>query len=564
MKILLLVSLETRRGEEIRGLLEEDWMVWQVPDMAGLWEILPSVTADAGVMDLNAGESPSDWMEKVRHLPSFYPWVALLPADTQPDVLERYAPFFADVLIHPLNPFQIRWVLQKTLSRSQKGAPHAPEAAVGTVPAWAKESRTVESMERFLRFSQMLTAGFDLDRLLDLFLEAIGETLGIHRMSILLLHGETKTYRVAASRGISPEIGKNLHLKPDLGLPLWMAVRGRILRRQAPEPGKPLGTEGAIRDMEVLGSLVSIPMMDQGRLIGILNLDERIAGDPLAPLELEGVFRVAHHVAAKIEGIRRHQRLVEDLSILKAGEGERKVGSDIQILQDLVGRIAHELRNPLVAVLTFTQLLKERYEDPEVREFFYTTVSGEVDRLNQLVERLTAYVQPIEYYFSEWEILGLVEEAIAEIGPSAEAGGIRIVREFPKGKYPVKADKAQIVRAFGYILQRALGAMSVGGALAVRVSPLAGRLEIKVEDTGPGMSAEELKRVFDPFYAAKERGGSGMGFLLSQKIVEDHRGSIRVESTPRHGTVFTMELPQVNAFHGGLHAREKEHSNSGR
>jgi signal transduction histidine kinase len=414
-----------------------------------------------------------------------------------------------------------------------------------------------------LLFSKMLTAGFDLDRLSNLFLDGLRESFGVNRVALLLLHEETLTFRVAAFRGLHPDLAGNIRLRVDEGTACWLAMRGRLLRKEraVEEQGDPL-METIAREMDILGCVLSIPMMVDGKLIGILCLDEKVTDIPYSAPEMERLFILTDHMAEAAGNILRHRRLLEEVGSMKSLERQWKKNGELELLNELIGRMAHELRNPLVAIRTFTQLLKDRYEDPELREFFYTTVSGEVDRLNQLVERLTTFIQPIDYHFEEGEIRQLLDDTISEVFSVVQGRGIRVVKDYPREGYRVKVDRAQIRKAFAYLFQNALQSMTAGGTLTVRLVYSPDRVRLVVEDTGPGIPPEDLKRVFDPFYGAS-RGGTEMGLSLSQKIIEDHHGTVRVDSTLHQGTTLTVELPQADVFYGESHVRTKEHSGSG-
>jgi signal transduction histidine kinase len=223
---------------------------------------------------------------------------------------------------------------------------------------------------------------------------------------------------------------------------------------------------------------------------------------------------------------------------------EKRRGETLQVFNELIGRMAHELRNPLVAVRTFTQLMKDRYNDKDFQEFFYTTVTGEVEKLNNLIEKLIAFVHPIEYKFETVDMGELMDKTLESILKDQKTSDLRLIKNYAHGIFKLSADKAQLGKAFSYILQNSLIAMNSGGTLTVNVESLLkdAMIKVSIKDTGRGIPQEDIERAFDPFYTTPEKG-IGLGLPLSQKIIEDHKGKVTIESAPNQGTSLTVLLP---------------------
>jgi len=311
----------------------------------------------------------------------------------------------------------------------------------------------------------------------------------------------------------------------------------------------------ALREMKMLHSAVTIPVIDDGKLLGILNLDNKITGTPFHNAELERIFILTTYLGKAIRDIYHYQSICAQKEyiqkILEQIESEKretvkekKSDDDTRIFNELVGRMSHELRNPLVSIRTFTQLMKERYNDPEFKDFFFTTVTGEVEKLNSLVEKLIAFTHPIEYKFNMVDIGKVLDDSILAVTKNIKQSEYRIIRNYKRDIIILQADKVQLGKAFSHIIQNSLNAMASGGTLTIDVdrNQEDETCSISIKDTGKGIPQDDIDKIFDPFYTTPEKG-VGLGLPLSKKIIEGHGGTITVSSVLNEGTTVTVTLP---------------------
>ena len=307
--------------------------------------------------------------------------------------------------------------------------------------------------------------------------------------------------------------------------------------------------------MKMLHSAVTIPIVNEGKLLGILNLDNKITGIPFNNSELERIFILATYLGKAIRDIYHYQSICKQKEniqkILEQMESEKrevvieeKPDEYPRIFNELVGRMSHELRNPLVSIRTFTQLMKERYNDPEFKDFFFTTVTVEVEKLNGLVEKLIAFTHPIEYKFSMVDIGKALDDSILAVTRNIKQSEFRIIRNYKRDIILLRADKVQLGKAFSHLIQNSLNAMSSGGTLTIDVEQIQENETccILIKDTGKGIPQEDIDKIFDPFYTTPEKG-VGLGLPLSKKIIEGHGGKITVSSLLNQGTTLTVTLP---------------------
>ncbi|MBI5197825.1 MAG: hypothetical protein HZA19_04360, partial [Nitrospirae bacterium] len=153
----------------------------------------------------------------------------------------------------------------------------------------------------------------------------------------------------------------------------------------------------------------------------------------------------------------------------------------------------------------------------------------------------------------------LIDESLSHATPSIQDRGLKVIQDLSRGTGTVHADRSQCIKAFTCIFQHAVQSMPAGGVLAIRTERDPGSIRILIDRQGPGIPPEDMIRIFDPIHAAGQ-GGEGIGLLLSRKIIEDHGGTLEVESGLQQGTTYTVELPLIESIQGGMHVGEKTRS----
>jgi len=234
---------------------------------------------------------------------------------------------------------------------------------------------------------------------------------------------------------------------------------------------------------------------------------------------------------------------------------ERLLRSDrLAAVGELAAGLAHEIKNPLTSLLTFSRRLTRAFEDAEFRRKFQTVVPRELERINGIVEGLLELARPARLTFKPVRVATLLERTIELYGTRIEGQRIQVQRHYTRDLPTIWADQEALYQALVNLVTNALDAMPSGGALVLRagwgeVDNLAPgraggrrRIAIEIEDSGVGIPAAVVDRVFNPFFSTKDTG-TGLGLALAHKIIDDHGGSIDVRSTPGVGTTFRLLLP---------------------
>lgn len=254
--------------------------------------------------------------------------------------------------------------------------------------------------------------------------------------------------------------------------------------------------------------------------------------------------------------------LVFNLSQIKRLEANVQRADRLSSLGTVAAGMAHEIKNPLVSIKTFTQLLPTRHEDAEFRSTFVEIVLQEVDRINSIVTRLLDFARPKPVHFAPQNLMRIVENVLTLVENQTHKAGIRVTMDFPAEVREISGDEQQLHQVFLNLVLNAIDALQDSRERHLGVSmrydrthlrrknapPLldAECAHISISDSGCGIPAEKLDQVFTPFFTTKTTG-SGLGLAVVQGIVTNHGGTIDASSIPGMGTLITVTFPLITA-----------------
>ena len=225
-------------------------------------------------------------------------------------------------------------------------------------------------------------------------------------------------------------------------------------------------------------------------------------------------------------------------------EMRRKLVERDAQLRQMLGGVAHEIRNPLGGIEIYAGLIADDLPDEDERKQHIQKVIGEVRNLNLVISEFLSFARPAPPSPEPIRLRQLVADALFLLAPEMETSRISYSQEVPANLEGV-GDPEQIKRALFNLMKNAVQAMRNGGELLVRGERRGDEVRVEVRDTGPGMSAEVRERLFEPFFSTKEKG-SGLGLAIVQQTLEKNGGWVDVGSVPGRGTTFRIALP---AYH---------------
>ncbi len=252
-----------------------------------------------------------------------------------------------------------------------------------------------------------------------------------------------------------------------------------------------------------------------------------------------------------------HRRTASELrrayDQLQATFEQLRLVDSLSTLGSLSAGMAHEIRNPLGSIAGAIEILEASVPEGDERREFVLILRREVRRLTSIVSRHLDLVRPARPERAPHDLREIVHSVAALVAHSAEKQGVSIHVE-PAAKLPeVMVDGQQIRQAVLNLVINAIQALPEGGTVVVRTAVGDGRIRLVVEDDGPGLSEEALRRAFEPFFTTKEQG-TGLGLSIAFRIASAHGGELRGENRPEGGARFVLELPLEPADSGASSA----------
>lgn len=528
-----------------------------------------------------------------------------------------------------------------TLRSSAALEPRSPAAGI-------EEPWDGAALARVLKeFTRAFAAGFDLPRVLAMFLDAIGELVRSTRTALLLPAGDGRDYRVVAHRGLAPQIVESVRLPTDAGLVRWLATQGRPARIHD------LTDADIIRELKLLQSVLAVPLLAHGELVAILVVGQPVVGSAYGRSETETLFDLATHLATAIRDIALHHQLerekefterilehmssgvitigrdqrvstmnrraeeilgllaasvvnedlralpsplgdmlydtlrtgrsvaraelqlalrglwlevstypvrgddlaplgavlvFEDLTAQKELAAQKQQAEQTQLLTRVVARIADEIKNPLVSINTFIELIGERYDDPEFRKHFSSVVRRDVRRLVEVFEKLAALVTEGELNFTIVDVHTVVDDVVTAIEMADEAPRKPLQLEVTRDAAPqlVKVDAANLRRALAYLVWYLTHNSPPNQARVTIAVTRQGerdgeRVRLQIASRTASVAPDKLHRLFDPVQMVQE-SLIDVGPAVSQRLIEAVGGQLDV----RHGRnelAFLVALP---------------------
>jgi signal transduction histidine kinase len=283
-----------------------------------------------------------------------------------------------------------------------------------------------------------------------------------------------------------------------------------------------------------------------------------------------GVFELIQDMGKQYESIVKFQYLIFGLSILIMGliflalllivhkaermieqraqerrelESQLHLAERLAALGEMVAGISHEVKNPLGIIRSTAELLGEMPDASETQKSLSGVIKEESTRLNQIVTEFLDFARPQEPNLQECQLEKIIEKNLSFIRPELEKKGIQVENNLDGRSFRLRADQDLLYRAFLNILINAIHSMQDGGTIGIIVEEGRDAYRIDIEDTGCGISEENVDKIFNPFFTTKEKG-SGLGLSIVRKIIEGHSGTIGIKSIEGQGTKVQVQLPR--------------------
>jgi len=262
--------------------------------------------------------------------------------------------------------------------------------------------------------------------------------------------------------------------------------------------------------------------------------------------------------------------VVQDTSAIRKLEEQVRRSDRLASIGTLAAEMAHEIKNPLVCLKTFIQLLPTQYDDPDFRNTFTPLLGNEVERINAIVSQLLNFSRPVKPMLVPLSLHAVLDAAWQLSTQQIKTKGLMFESHYHAGRDRLLGDHCLLGQVFLNLFLNGIDATESGGTLTVSTNTIdrSGQpwrhgmqeadawIEVRVSDTGRGIAPEDRERIFDPFFTTKDTG-TGLGLSVAHGIILEHQGVIDVESVPGIGTCFRVLLPLL-ADASGNDDQEKE------
>jgi two-component system sporulation sensor kinase A len=233
------------------------------------------------------------------------------------------------------------------------------------------------------------------------------------------------------------------------------------------------------------------------------------------------------------------QVILRDISDRKKTEELMLRSEKLSIAGQLAAGIAHEIRNPLTAIKGFLQIMH-----PELKNHnqYFHIIFSELNRIEMILSELLMLAKPQETKFKQANLVTLLQDVSMLLETQANLNSVSIEQKHENSNIMINCDQNQLKQVFINLFKNAIDAMPKGGKVTVHTKRYENNVSIVVKDEGEGIPSELIERIGEPFLTTKEKG-NGLGLMITYKIIEDHNGTIFVESKLGEGSTFTVEIP---------------------
>lgn len=294
-------------------------------------------------------------------------------------------------------------------------------------------------------------------------------------------------------------------------------------------------------EMKRLRAVLVIPCISESEyfkkpvLLSTINLGKKRSDESFSREDIGFLKTLANQAAISIEYAFIFEELRKNQERIARSEKLAVIGTT-------TAGVAHELKNPLTYLSALAQVLPEKWDDPQFKESVGKMLPSEIQRMQLIIEGLLDYSRSRELMLKPLDVKEVIEKASALLNYEIRKNKIHVKTDY-RHVAKANADPNRLMQVLMNLMSNAVQAMEEkGGDLSIFTSDAAGEVKISITDTGPGIPKRKLEKIFDQFFTTKETG-TGLGLSISKKIIDEHKGSISVDSAPGKGTTFTVCLP---------------------
>ncbi|WP_256218383.1 ATP-binding protein [Bacillus sp. MUM 116] len=240
-----------------------------------------------------------------------------------------------------------------------------------------------------------------------------------------------------------------------------------------------------------------------------------------------------------IEGL--NFTVIKDVTEKMEIQEQLRKSDTLNVIGELAAGIAHEIRNPMTALKGFIQLLESSIKSEH--EMYYHVITSELQRIDSIINEFLILAKPQAIRYQEKDIKQIMKETVDLLNAQAVLHNVQFITVYEDNLPLIFCEPNQLKKVFINIIKNAIEVMPDGGCILIKISLTeTNQIRISIRDEGIGIPEEKIKKLGEPFYTTKEQG-TGLGLMVSYRIIEEHQGTIQIESEIGKGATFHITLP---------------------
>ncbi len=380
-------------------------------------------------------------------------------------------------------------------------------------------------LHKLIEASKIINSTLDLDKLLGLILNAAAQSIDADRGTLYLVDDVKKELWSKISQG---ENMIEIHLPIGKGIAGYVAESGEFIiipdAYADPRFNQEIDKKTGYRTKNVL----CMPMKNKdGKIIGVFQFLNKKHGD-FDQDDVEFIDALSAHASVAIENARLAQEMVQNERLSAVGK--------------MASVIIHDIKNPMGTLRVYAQVMKKKSGNEEAAKLADEMIR-QVDRFVNMAQEILDFTRGVSA--SNFQLLDfgqVMNDVLSFIEKDLEKNNVKLIKQ-THFSGQLRFDQDKLTRVFYNIASNARDAMPNGGTLTVTTQQDGNYVRIEFKDTGIGMPEEVRKRIFEPFVTYGKKHGTGLGMSIVKKIIDDHKGTIEIESVEGKGTTIIIKLP---------------------
>lgn len=416
----------------------------------------------------------------------------------------------------------------------------------------------IDELSMIHKIIESMMQTIDLNKILQTILGAIKKYLAYDRIIIVLINENEGTMSPVQSIGV--DLDASLICKLNLDDPQCFVAECVRKKRPfiVPDVTNNLSPACELIFREAKGHkdiVAAIPLEAKGKIIGVLVVDNVLNKRSLVEKDLRDLVHYTNQAGLAIENANLYnmqKRFTEELQRqvniavekLKKAQAQLIKSERLSALGEMAAVVAHEVRNPMASIRAGAQRISSKIPDTDPNKKYTKYIIEETDRLERVVKNILTFSREPKPQLDTNDINKLIEDVLYFLDTEIKSAGVKLIKSLDPALPSIPFDQSMIRQVLLNIFQNALHFMFNTEKKELKAATVldGNNVIIKISDTGPGIPKENMEKIFAPFFSTKP-SGTGLGLVISQRIIESHKGKISLENHPDGGAVSVITLP---------------------